>query len=147
MTTHDTKREKVPKEPDRARPRPTSGAESPPIDTDSGGAEAYDEFFGTPALADDQEEQESPGCPFEGIDHNPLEHIEDDPDPFEGDAGDPPAAPSLPFTAYPPKRELYEAAFRAAYKYPDALMLVMQGVRKGLKRGKEAAQRAGGQDR
>jgi hypothetical protein len=57
MTTHDTKREKVPKEPDRARPRPTSGAESPPIDTDSGGAEAYDDLFGTPALADADAEQ------------------------------------------------------------------------------------------
>ena len=120
-----TRSEKNPKEPDRARPRPTAGAESPPIDTDSGGAEAYDDLFGTPVLAGDS----------------------GDGNPFEGDAGDPPAAPSLPFTAYPPKRELYEAAFRAAYKYPDALMLVMEGVRKGLKRGKEAAQRAGGQDR
>ncbi|MCS3712115.1 hypothetical protein [Salinibacter ruber] len=118
-----------------------------PNDGDSAGAMDYEDLFGEPALDSNQEQQESPGCPFEGIDHNPLEHIEDDPDPFEGDAGDPPAAPSLPFTAYPPKRELYEAAFRAAYKYPDALMLVMEGVRKGLKRGKEAAQRAGGQDR
>jgi hypothetical protein len=90
----------------------------------------YDDLFGTPALGTDTEdEDEGLGCPFEGL-HTPEE---------------PPDPPPLPFTSYPPKRELYEAAFRAAYKYPDALMLVMQGVRKGLKRGKKAARRAGGQ--
>jgi hypothetical protein len=129
MKTHDTKREKVPKEPESARSRPTSGAESPPIDTDSGGAEAYDDLFGTPALGSGNEDaDEGPGCPFEGL-HAPEE---------------PPDPPPLPFTSYPPKRALYEAAFRAAYKYPDALMLVMQGVRKGLKRGKKAAREAAG---
>jgi hypothetical protein len=120
QTTQKRPRSESPSRRDKRRSAPPSGAQSPPIDTGDRGAEAYDDLFGTPALAGD-------------------------PDPFEGDAGDPPAAPSLPFTAYPPKRELYEAAFRAAYKYPDALMLVMEGVRKGLKRGKEAAQRAGGQ--
>ncbi len=140
MQTHDTKREKVPKEPEgRAQSSPQGRGTPLPSDGDSAGAMDYEDLFGEPALDSDQEQQESPGCPFEGI--------EDNPDPFEGGAGEPPAAPSLPFTAYPPKRELYEAAFRAAYKYPDALMLVMEGVRKGLKRGKEAAQRAGGQDR
>jgi hypothetical protein len=62
-------------------------------------------------------------------------------DPFAANCGDPPAAPFLPFTAQPAQRALYQQAFRAAYRYPDALMLVMQGVRKGLKRGKEAARR------
>lgn len=114
------------KEPDRQARSSSSPSEGTPPSGSTGDSTAevdWDLIFSDPA----------------------LEEVKDDTDPFEGDAGDPPAAPSLPFTAYPPKRELYEAAFRAAYKYPDALMLVMEGVRKGLKRGKEAAQRAGGQ--
>jgi len=62
--------------------------------------------------------------------------------------GDPEAEPvtipPLRFTAFPPERILYAAAFLAAYKYPDALMLVMSGVRKGLERGQKAARRGGG---
>jgi hypothetical protein len=114
------------------RSRPTAGASPSPDDGphDEAGAEVqYDDLFGTPALGTDTEdEDEGPGCPFEGL-HAPEE---------------PPDPPPLPFTSYSPKRELYEAAFRAAYKYPDALMLVMQGVRKGLKRGKKAAREAAG---
>lgn len=91
---------------------------------------SYDDLFGTPALGTDTEdEDEGPGCPFEGL-HTPKQ---------------PPDPPPLPFTAHRPVRALYKDAFEAAYKYPDALMLVMQGVRKGLKRGKKAAREAGGQ--
>jgi hypothetical protein len=57
---------------------------------------------------------------------------------------EPRTIPELRFTAFPPERALYRAAFRAAYKYPDALMLVMNGVRKGLERGQKAARRGGG---
>jgi hypothetical protein len=69
--------------------------------------------------------------------------------PFEVSSPDtpPPDPPPLGVRLYAPQRALYESAFEAAYKYPDDLMLVMQGVRKGLKRGKEAATEAGGLDR
>ena len=46
-----TRSEKNPKEPDRARSRPTAGAQSPPSDTGDRGAEAYLDLFGPPALA------------------------------------------------------------------------------------------------
>jgi len=113
------------KRPDRPRSNvPTSGDGAPPTDGDDAGAVSYDSLFGTPALVDDE------------------------PDDVWGDPkAEPPTIPPMSFTAYPPQKVLYKAAFRAAYKYPDALMLVMQGVRKGLKRGKKAAQEAGGQDR
>lgn len=57
MQTHDTKREKVPKELDRrARPRPTSGAHPPGVDTAPADLEAlYDELFGAPALGPSRE--------------------------------------------------------------------------------------------
>lgn len=113
---------------DRPRSSPSSSEDNAsPRDSEDGGAEiCYDDLFGSPALSDDTDE-EAP-CPFEGL-YTP----ENPPDP-----------PRLPFTAFPPQRALYRKAFEAAYKYPDALMLVMEGVRKGLKRGKEAAEKAGG---
>ena len=49
---HAPTKESVPKEPDdRARSRPTAGAQSPPSDTGDRGAEAYLDLFGPPALA------------------------------------------------------------------------------------------------
>jgi len=115
----------------RHKPRsnvPTSGDGAPGSDTGHGGRVSYDDFFGTPA----------------------LEGTKEDSDPADvwGDSeAEPDTIPPLPFTAYPPQRGLYRKAFRAAYKYPDALMLVMIGVRKGIKRGKEAAEEAGGESR
>jgi hypothetical protein len=84
----------------------------------------YDDLFGTPAL--DKQEDTGPG------------DVWGDPD------AEPVTIPSLRFTAFPPERILYAAAYRAAYKYPDALMLVMNGIRKGLERGQKAARRGGG---
>lgn len=58
--------------------------------------------------------------------------------------GDPAYIKPIHLTASPPERALYEEAYRAAWEYPHDLMQIMAGVRKGLKRGKEAALRAGG---
>jgi hypothetical protein len=90
----------------------------------------YSNLFGTPVLddtGDDGTEADSAG------------------DLWGEPEADVPAVPPLPFTAYPPERAAYEAAFRAAYRYPDAMLLVMRGVRKGLRRGKEAAEAGGGE--
>jgi len=57
--------------------------------------------------------------------------------------GDPPFIPPLRFTAQPPERAAYEAAFRAAWTFPHDLMQVMSGIRKGLERGKKAAESRG----
>jgi hypothetical protein len=84
---------------------------------------AYEDLFGTPAL----EEQQDTGAA----------EVWGDPD------AEPITIPSLRFTAFPPERILYAAAYRAAYKYPDALMLVMNGIRKGLERGQKAAESRG----
>jgi hypothetical protein len=83
---------------------------------------AYDDLFDTPALEDGE--------------NSPA-------DVWGTPEADPDTIPPLRFTAFPPEKELYEAAFRAAYRYPDSIMLVMRGMRKGLKRGKEAAERRG----
>jgi len=58
--------------------------------------------------------------------------------------GEPPSIPPLRFTAQPPERAAYEAAFRAAWAFPHDLIHVMSGIRKGLERGQKAARRAGG---
>jgi hypothetical protein len=86
----------------------------------------YSDLFNPPALDDSEGQAEA----------NPAD-VWGDPE------AEPPTIPNLRFTAYPPERVLYAAAFRAAYKYPDSLMLVMNGVRKGLERGQKAAERRG----
>lgn len=124
---HAKTRDTVPKEPNRAQSAPSSRGSPPRSDGDDTGVEvAYDQLFGTPALQQEQHERTSP---FEV----------DTPD------GEPPDPPPLGISAYPPERAGYELAFRAAYEFPHALMLVMRGIRKGLKRGKKAATEAGGQ--
>jgi len=108
----------------------------------------YNDLFGTAGLDSDPgtsaDTPEREGAQ-ERAPEPPNEEPAGDPsrarDPFASNCGDPPAAPALPFTAQPAQRAVYQEAFRAAYRYPDPLMLVMQGIRKGLKRGQEAGQR------
>ena len=126
-TQQQKKRSESPKRPPRVRSGPDRG--SPPrSDGDNAGAEVcYSDLFSTPALDE---------ANTEGEDTGPAD-VWGDPE------AEPPTIPNLRFTAYPPERILYAAAFRAAYKYPDSLMLVMNGVRKGLERGQKAAERRG----
>jgi len=112
----------------------------------------YSDLFGTPALesdpgtsADTHERAGSQDRPPEPPNGEPVGDPSRARDPFASNRGDPPAAPSLPFAAQPAEKALYHEAYRAAYKYPHALQLVMSGVRKGLKRGKEAARREANQ--
>ena len=111
---------------------PTSGDGAPASDTGDSGRAAYEDLFGTPAL----EESTSGGAAAD----SPA-HVWGNPE------AEPDTIPNLRFTAYPPERAAYAAAFLAAYRYPDALQLVMSGIRKGLERGQKAARRAGGERR
>lgn len=113
----------------------------------------YNDLFGAPALGDEPDPAPSTGTgPDKPEADPPAPDVDDlfgdrvldsdaERDPFASNRGEAPAAPALPFTAQPAERAVYQEAYRAAYRYPDALMLVMQGIRKGLKRGKETAQR------
>ena len=117
------------------------------------------DLFGAPALGDepdpnepeagpdksdadpDKPDADPPAPDFEDLFGDRVLDSDAERDPFASNRGEAPAAPALPFTAQPAERAVYQEAYRAAYRYPDALMLVMQGIRKGLKRGKETAQR------
>ncbi len=112
----------------------------------------YNDLFGAPALGDEPDPNEPETGPDKPEADPPAPDVDDlfgdrvldsdaGRDPFASNRGEAPAAPALPFTAQPAERAVYRQAYRAAYRYPDALMLVMQGIRKGLKRGKETAQR------
>ncbi len=112
----------------------------------------YNDLFGAPALGDEPDPNEPETGPDKPEADPPAPDVDDlfgdrvldsdaGRDPFASNRGEAPAVPTLPFTAQPAERAVYQEAYRAAYRYPDALMLVMQGIRKGLKRGKEAAQR------
>jgi len=136
-TQQQTKRSESSKRPPRARSKaPTSGGDPPPSQGDGAEVEVcYGDLFGTPAL-DDPEGQERTG-------EIPQSEKRTGADVWGDPEAEPVPIPPLRFTAFPPERVLYAAAFRAAYKYPDALMLVMSGVRKGLERGKKAAESRG----
>jgi len=126
QTTSKTPRSETQKRRDRARSRvPTSGDGAPASDGDGTGRVTHDDLFGSPALDTEDGQEDTPADVWGDPEAEPVQ------------------IPSLPFTAYPPERALYAAAYRAAYKYPDALMLVMNGVRKGLERGKKAAESRG----
>lgn len=127
MMNNSQTREKVSTRRDRPRSSPPAGQDPQPDDGDTAGAVELDDLFGTPALDDSSSgaEADSPG------------DVWGDPE------AEPNVIPPLRFTAFPPERAAYTAAFIAAYKYPHALQLVMSGIRKGLKRGKKAAEAAG----
>lgn len=80
--------------------------------------------------------------PNDGDDAGEVERVH--PSKLHGPDGDPPFIKPLRFNAGPAERALYEEAFKAAWEFPHDLMHVMSGIRKGLKRGKEAAAQAGG---
>lgn len=99
------------------RSAPPSGAGPPSNDADTSGTEIdLDKVFGPPVLSQ-EDGRESP---------------------FEVDAPDD-----------PPNRlekAVYDLTFQRAFGHPHAITLAMRGIRKSLKRGKEAADRAGGQE-
>ncbi len=151
-TNHNTRSSSTSAKGCKARPdRPASRGGSPSVE--------YNDLFGAPALGDepdpnepetgpdkpeadpDKPEADPPAPDFEDLFGDRVLDSDAERDPFASNRGEAPAAPALPFTAQPAERAVYQEAYRAAYRYPDALMLVMQGIRKGLKRGKETAQR------
>lgn len=84
---------------------------------------AYEKLFGPPALALEPEQR----SPYE-----------------VGNPTEPPPDPPPLLRASEPARAAFEALFPIAYQYASDHALVMQGVRKALKKGHEAAEEAGG---
>jgi hypothetical protein len=74
----------------------------------------------------------------EVVEHSPCE--------VGNPSGSPPDSPPL-FGVPRPAGEACERLYTVAWRYAPGRMEIMGGVRKGLKCGKEAVQRAGGQTR
>jgi hypothetical protein len=88
--------------------------------TDDGSPKVtYEELFGTPPLSDTEEPAEPE---------------------------DPPEPPPI-YGVSRPVEEAFRQLWPVAYRHHENLMEVMSGVRKALKRGHDAAERAGGPSR